>query len=471
MTSIATGIAAEESAAKPVADNRNGGPRAFLHRMHTIAGILVAPLLVIAAVTGIGYALSPSIEKIVYSEETTATSTLPPRSLQQQVEAARKLHPDLPVDAVQTYDESGRNTHVLFADSSLPSKSYRRVVFVDPGDLSIKGDTIQYGSAAALPVRTWISEGHKRLWSGNNIGRLYSETAAAWMGALTLAGLWLWWDRSRRGRNKGTSKRAHHMSRHARVGVWLSIGLLFLTATGLTWSWVAGSGIKQVREAMDWFAPKPNTAITAAATPGTGATDAHAGHGASASAAPVEVWNQADTVNRVARDSGLVGKIELTPPADGGAWVAKEARQEWRLGMETVAVDGSNGDIVDRVAFADWPLAAKLTEWTINAHMGILFGWVNQLILVAVGIGLIAIIIRGYAMWFGRGRGRRPGRLPLPTKWRDIRPSVAAAIIVALVAYSVIAPLFGITLVLFAVADWVWRKVRGARSVKEAAVG
>ncbi len=437
--------------------------------MHTIAGILVAPLLIIAALTGVAYAVSPAIEKVVYSEQTTATSPLPPHSLADQVAAARKLHPDLQVEAVQTYDDPTRTTHVLFLDKTLPSKSYHRVVFVDPGDLAIRGDTVQYGSTAALPLRTWISEGHKRLWFDSNVGRLYSETAAAWMGALTIAGLWLWWDRSRRGRNKATSARGRHMRRHARVGVWLSVGLLFLTATGLTWSWVAGSGIKQVREAMDWFAPKPNTAITAAVTPGAAGAagahaghDAHAGHGMSAgpTGASTEVWNQADVVDQVAREAGLVGKLELIPPADGAAWVAKEARQEWRLGMESAAIDGATGDVVDRVTFSEWPLAAKLTEWTINAHMGFLFGWVNQLVLGAIGVGLIAMIIRGYAMWFGRGRGRRPGRLPVPTRWRDIRPSVAAAIVVALVAYSVIAPLFGITLVLFAAVDWAWRKAR-----------
>lgn len=440
MTSIATGDAAGSPAANPVAKTqKNGGPRAFLHRIHVVAGILVAPLIVIATITGVAYALAPSMEKAVYREQLTATSNLPAQPLEKQVEVAQRLHPDLPVSAVQVPEKPGQTTRVMFNDEQLKSDSYRHAVFVDPGDLSVKGDLVQYGSSAALPLRAWISEGHRRLWIDSNFGRLYSETAASWMGALALGGLWLWWDRSRRKRTQGTSKRAHHMRRHANVGVGISLGLLFLTVTGLTWSWVAGTDIGKLREAMDWYAPKP--AVTASA--------------------PASYdWSEADNVMAVARGEGLAGKVELTPPEAGTTWVAKEAREEWRMGIETVAVDGPTAGVVDRIHFADWPLPAKLTEWLINAHMGILFGWVNQLVLALIGVGLLAMIVRGYAMWFGRGRGSSFGKLPTPTRWRDMDPKVAATVVVLLIAYSVVAPLFGVTLVAFVVVDWAWRKVR-----------
>lgn len=448
MTSTATGAAAEYSAAKPVAkktqttknarkSESTAGPRAFLHRMHTVAGILIAPLLLIATISGLAYAAAPAMEKVVYHEEMTATSQLPAQPIEKQVDVARKLHPDLEVSAVQVPEDPDKTTRVLFEDPTLKSSSYRHAVFVDPGDLSVKGDLVQYGSSAALPLRAWISEGHRRLWMGD-IGRLYSETAASWMGALTLTGLWLWWDRIRRGRHKGESKRGHHMRRHARVGAWLSIGLLFLTATGLTWSMVAGAGIAKVRESFDWYAPTPAVVETVPSS---------------------FDWAEANGAVQTARMEGLTGKLEVTPPSDSQSWVVMEAREEWRTGKDTVAVDGASGDVVDHVHFADWPIAAKLTEWTINAHMGILFGWVNQLALAVVAIGLGAMIMRGYAMWFGRGRAGRPGRMPVPVRWRDIRPSVLATIVVALVAYSLVAPLFGVTLVLFAAVDFAWRRL------------
>jgi uncharacterized iron-regulated membrane protein len=58
--------------------------------------------------------------------------------------------------------------------------------------------------------------------------------------------------------------------------------------------------------------------------------------------------------------------------------------------------------VVDEVRFADYPVVAKLARWGIDGHMGVLFGWVNQLVLVAFGIGLITLIVLGYRMWWRR---------------------------------------------------------------------
>ena len=164
MTSIATGDAAGTPAANPVAQTqKNGGPRALLHRIHVVAGIFVAPLLVIAAITGVAYALAPSIEKVVYHEELTATSSLPAQPLEKQVEVAQRVHPDLPVTAVQVPEKPGQTTRVMFNDEQLKSESYRHAVFVDPGDLSIKGDLVPV-SYTHLTLPTTLHECRSR-WS------------------------------------------------------------------------------------------------------------------------------------------------------------------------------------------------------------------------------------------------------------------------------------------------------------------
>lgn len=413
---------------QPQSSSHTGGPRTFLHRLHVVAGIFVAPLLLVAAITGMLYAVAPSLEKVIYHDEMTASSTAINHTIDEQVAAAKNIHPNLEVSAVQVPEKPGFTTRVMFKDDTLPSKSYRHAVFVDPSNLQIKGDLVQYGSAASLPFRAWVSEGHKRLWLGEP-GRLYSETAASWMGALTIGGLWLWFTRKKKNSNSAHGKQ---MKKHANLGIWLAAGMLFLTATGLTWSLVAGSNISAFRESMNWYAPKPETV-------------------ASQSVATI------DEVVHTARADGLTGKVEVTIPEKGEAWVVKEAREEWRTGMETSVIDGNR--VVEHISFKDWPLAAKLAEWTINAHMGILFGWVNQLILVAIAVGLIVLIVRGYMMWYLRGKGKSFGRLPGPTRWRDMDKRVVAGLLAAVIAYSIIAPLFGITLVGFVLIDTLWRKI------------
>ncbi|AZC09618.1 hypothetical protein DKE47_008405 [Acinetobacter nosocomialis] len=55
---------------------------------------------------------------------------------------------------------------------------------------------------------------------------------------------------------------------------------------------------------------------------------------------------------------------------------------------------------MDKLAFKDYSLFAKLTRWGVDAHIGVLFGWVNQLILALYALGLCAMIIYAYKAWF-----------------------------------------------------------------------
>src|SRR5699024_562199 len=122
--------------------------------------------------------------------------------------------------------------------------------------------------------------------------------------------------------------------------------------------------------------------------------------------------------------------------------------------------NGDTGGMYDRFDNADWPLAAKLSAWLIQLHMGTLFGWINQLVLGAIALGLLAIIILGYRMWWLRGRNGRPGRPQAAGQWRRTRPGVLAGIIVFLLVYTVMAPMFGISLVALLIFDAVIQALR-----------
>jgi uncharacterized iron-regulated membrane protein len=103
--------------------------------------------------------------------------------------------------------------------------------------------------------------------------------------------------------------------------------------------------------------------------------------------------------------------------------------------------------VVDQLRFADWPLAAKLARWGVDAHMGLLFGLASQLALAALALGLICMIVWGYRMWWLR---RPTGPLGGPR-----RPSFGALALVgaAAIAVGVFLPVFGVSLLLFLLAD------------------
>lgn len=250
------------------------------------------------------------------------------------------------------------------------------------------------------------------------------------------------------------------MSWHAVIGVWVLLGVLALSVSGLTWSRFAGANIGEVRTALSWAEPTPATSLHTG-----GAAGEHAHHGSTGPAAPAgdpdAVFSDGagvDGVLTTAREAGLGDPLYLVPPADGAtAWTAAENKRDWPTSYDAISVDPATGKMLDRVDFADWPVMAKLTDWVIGAHMGILFGIVNQLALAALAIGLIVMTLLGYRMWWLRrprdAGGLRFGR-PVPRgAWRRLsRPALVALVAVTgVVGWFV--PMLGISLVAFLVVD------------------
>lgn len=153
--------------------------------------------------------------------------------------------------------------------------------------------------------------------------------------------------------------------------------------------------------------------------------------------------------------------MKLVPPAEEGqAWKVQEAKRDWPTRYDSVAVDAASGQVIDKVEFANWPLMAKMTNWTIDAHMGILFGLVNQILLALTAIGLIAVILRGYRMWWlrcpTRARGIRFGPPAKRGALRRMPPWAAVTAVVIAVILGWYMPLFGITLAVFAPSTSLW---------------
>lgn len=430
--------------------------RRIIRRVHTLAGLFIAPLILVAAFSGFFYALAPTIETWVYKSELTATSSNPAQPVAKQIEAAKRIHPDLDVAKVQIPDEEGKTTRVLFTDPSLSSESYSRAVFVDPGDLHITGELTQYGSAASLPFRAWLSEGHRSLWLGEP-GRIYSETAATWLGPMAVTGVAMWWfmRKQKNPRKPKKKSRRQAMQRHTLIGLIAAPGLVFLCVSGLTWSHFAGDNIATVREELNWMAPEPNTNISGEQSAQIGGSGhaghgEHAGHAGHSGNAEVDLA-QADTALQVGRNEGLTGTLQLAPPSETGqAWTVSEPRQAYKMHNDAITVNGDNGDVIDRLPFSSWPIAAQLTSWIIQLHMGTLFGLVSQIALALLALGIGALVIYGYIMWWRRRGGKNNGaRVDL----RELTWKHWVVLGILLGGYSVIAPLFAVSgAILFVIA-------------------
>jgi hypothetical protein len=117
-------------------------------------------------------------------------------------------------------------------------------VYIDPYTNQVRGELTT--SWTNPPLQQWPRTLPSSLHVGP-VGRIYAELVASWLPIIILAGLLLWIARQRgtghlgglraaltpalgkgtgRGRTRGT---------HATLGVWLTIGLLAVSITGLTW--------------------------------------------------------------------------------------------------------------------------------------------------------------------------------------------------------------------------------------------
>jgi uncharacterized iron-regulated membrane protein len=446
---------------------------ALLLRLHFYAGIIVAPFLLVAALTGLAYAFAPQLERAVYADELTVPDPGgATRPLAEQIAAARAAHPEGDVTTVRP--GSGRDTTQIDFTAPGLDEEHQHTVYVNPYSGAVTGQLTTWW--ATTPVKTWLDDLHRNLHLGVT-GRYYSEFAASWLGVITLGGLILWWRRQRGNRTARkllapdlSARKGVRRTRgwHAATGVWLSLGLLLLSMTGLTWSRFAGGNFSAALDSLRSGTPSVTTALTGAAP--AAPAGHHGGGGAEPSAAdPAAI----DGVLRAARDNGITGPVEIAVPGDAAtAWTVTQTRNRWPVGRDSVAVDAAAGTVVDRVDFADWPLLAKLTRWGVNAHMGTLFGLVNQLLLAALAVGLICVIVWGYRMWWQRrptraDRRARAGAPPARGAWQRLPPWGIAGGVPLVFALGWALPLFGIPLIAFLAADVVagaYRSRRGRSS-------
>ncbi|EFG06513.1 integral membrane protein [Streptomyces clavuligerus] len=437
------------------------GLRPLALRVHFYAGLLVGPLLLIAAVSGLLYALSFQAEKFVYRQELTVPVGERALPLSAQVDAARAARPDGTVTAVWPAAEDDASTRVLMSAPGV-DEGKSLAVFVDPYTAEIRGELPSYGSSGALPLRTWLDELHRDLHLGD-LGRNYSELAASWLWVVALGGLLLWLGRRRAARralvlpDRSLPKgRRRTLSWHGSIGLWAVTGLVLLSATGLTWSRYAGENIGAVQDQLGGATPAVSATL-ADAPAGSGGGGDHSEHGAGHGGAHQGADVGIDKALESARAAGIDSdRLAITLPAEGTGYVVKETDTFFPVQLDSVAVDPSNGSVLDELRFSDYPVLAKLTRFGIDAHTGVFLGLANQLALAALAAALIVLIVSGYRMWWLRRptKGRGIGGRPVPRgAWRRL-PVTALLPLAALTAFAGwFVPLLGLSLLAFLVLD------------------
>jgi uncharacterized iron-regulated membrane protein len=214
-------------------------------RWHFYAGLIVAPFLLILAVTGAIYlfndeiddALRPQLRFVAPHAEILAPSRL--------IGAALALHPGAAtrIDLPTANDRSA----LVFVT---PAHGDPVRVAVDPGTGKVLGAFVYnrtlVGFADAM---------HGSLTIGT-VGDRIVELAACWALVLIATGLYLWWPRGRRGLAGLLYPRLRAGGRlfwrdlHATTGLWTVALIAFLLLTGLPWAGIEGDILQRSTAAL-----------------------------------------------------------------------------------------------------------------------------------------------------------------------------------------------------------------------------
>lgn len=422
-------------------------------RWHFYASVLVIPILLVLATTGLVYLYRATLDPMVYPGVIRVDDRpgrhAQPLSVQQA--AVEKAFPGKPVTAAAEGSE-GRTTKFSIS----VGEDETRTVYVNPWTAQVTGDL--------APTDLWSDQAikiHGTLLMGT-FGDGVIEVGVCWAIVMALTGYYLYWRgrAARAARIARGAKAAVLRHRHATFGAISGVGILFLVVSGLPWTGFWGDkaqGIATGRGTSLWgddpgaestlgAAEKAATGVTAPAPWALGETPVPAS--GAASGTPVSV----DAAVSSAQDYGLAEPYLVLYP-DGDEGVYSVVSDGWNdpgnpafqniTKERTVHVDQYTGQAIASYGYQDYSLLAKGVINGIALHEGRRFGTLTQITSTLFCLGVIFLCVSAPILWWkrrpsGSGLAAPRGRLPL-------RRSPFLAVL--LVALAVFLPLFGATLV------------------------
>ncbi|MEC4589653.1 PepSY domain-containing protein [Nitrospirillum amazonense] len=450
-------------------------------RWHFYAGLAVAPLLLILAITGAIYLFNDEINDLAYPGLRFVTQGTEPVALGRMVAAAEASRPGAVATRVDTPSAPDRSVQVFLA---LPDGAARQA-FVDPYTSAVLGD-LDYRRT----VVGFADKMHGSLLLGD-MGNAVLELAASWAVVLVVTGLYLWWP-SGRWRVRGVlwprfsaGGRAVLRDLHGVVGLWTSLLILFLVLTGLPWANLWGGRLVSLMDAVGigypasyrgvnppasqtvkqavgdapWTVAPTAMPVSTILTPAlaAGATDPHAHHHGRGAmmAAPAAGAIGIDRAAAVLAGEGMISPYRLFMPRGPQGVYFAFTYPDQPQGQRTLYIDQYSGQILRDVRFADYGWGAQAVEMGVQLHLGNYFGRLNQIVMLLPCLGVIVLCVTGPWMWWKR---RPAGKLAAPSAPHPARLRTLALLTIGL---SALFPLAGGSLLAILLGDAAVTRLRG----------
>ncbi len=458
---------------EPTSRARGGASQRYraVWRWHFYAGLFVAPVLFVLAVTGSIYLFKEPFEEWRYHDVRTLTAPVnAPKPLSQQIAAAQRARPGSTVMSVIPPAAPDRTTRVILAGEQSGPWAQGISVYVDPATLKVTGQ-IDDSATFMRVVRTI----HGELLSGT-VGDRIVETSACWALILSATGVYLWWRGPARKR-AAQSGRSRLRRVHALTGVGSGVVIVFLIVSGLPWSGVWGDNLQRLQDATGSTSPSadafPHTSTlptlsgelsehpdakvpwAAERLPVPASQDGgHAAHEAATGvlqpgAVPIEhALAAAKAAIRDCAPADCDIKVLLPDGPEGVYTVIGDPRRDPATGR-TVHVDQYSGKVLASYGWQEYGVLAKTVEQGIALHEGRRYGTANLIVMLGACLALITLIVTGVWMWWTR---RPRGRVGAPARPTDRR--TAYGVIAIMAVLGLLFPLAGISMLAVLLLDW-----------------
>jgi sulfite reductase (NADPH) flavoprotein alpha-component len=378
--------------------------KATLLQVHSIAGLVLALLLSLIALTGVIMSFEDEIVDHLNAGIMQVVPRTVPALLPDELVARLKAVPDAgKVTAIMLSSDPSAAVHVRFArdeQGARPSSLY-----VDPYDGHVLG--VPRGEDFFATVRRlhrWLLiPGDAKGW-----GRQITGVAALGLIVMLISGLVLRWPRRASSvkmwlkPNLGLSGRGLHRSLHAVIGTWVLPVYLVMTLTGLWYSF------DWYKDGVVWLLSRPHVAA-AKMQPKQSRPP-----GRSEPAPPVgfdRAWSALQH-----EESGGFARAQLTLQAGPGtvmrirSWPKDSTLESMR---DEFRIDAVTGQVVSAERYADKTLGEKVIASVLDIHRGAVLGWPGKLAFMIAAALMPLFAITGVLLYLSRRKLRRPAQPPL----------------------------------------------------------
>lgn len=441
--------------------NENHSSSAKLYRLfwrwHFYAGMIVAPIILLASVTGGLYVFIEELRPLMYPTLFQAESAIDSGPVLSHAELAAAVEKQLPktiVAAVTPPADETQNARVEVTGK--PTQ------MVDPRTGKVAGSYDEKNSFFGIVLGL-----HRRLLL-DTPGRITVEMAVSWGVILLITGVYLWWPR-KTGR-AGTPGAGVWYPRltapftvvlrdlHTVVGFYGVATAAIVLITGLFFTQFFGNGYKLLQNK---YGHAPASLAKAPASGDKHGRTPISLDEAKRIAEPLLPGNAPLRIN-VPKEAQEAKDGKEAKPAE--AYSIARADSTSPTLRRTVFIDQYSGQVLDSYGWDDLSTLHKIRFSIYPIHVGSIYGLATKILALLTCLALVLLAITGVWMWWRR---RPQGTWGLAPSTANI--AIPRWLLGTIIVLAIVLPAFGISLVAVLLGDFAVTKFLSRREASSAA--